>query len=406
MSSINIYGVSPSSNSIGPFHYLYRITNVVENKHYYGIRTSKNALPQDDLGTKYFSSSRDKEFITDQKLHPENYKYKIVRISENRKEVAELEIFMQTKFEVSKNPKFYNRAIQTSSGFSSLSLGKVVVRDETGKCIMIDENDPRYISGQLVGHTAGLIPVLDENGKGYKVLPDDPRYLSGQLISVSTGRVVVRDGFNNQFMVYKNDPRYISGELVSVHVGKTTVRDEDGNCFRISKDDPRYISKELICVLSVQNQIIVKDSSGHCFKISKDDPRYTSGELVANSKNTALVRDPLDPENKVFRVPCDDPDYVSGKLRFAFSGNWNGCFKHYKKTPWGVFESLYALEPEISYGKLFAWCGSRNERPVNKFSYNHCKKLQETFGPDCIGKTYKELGFGLLTPEEYQQLIG
>ena len=50
-------------------HYVYRITNKVENKHYYGCRTTK-LEPKDDLGSKYFSSSKDKSFIKDQKRKP------------------------------------------------------------------------------------------------------------------------------------------------------------------------------------------------------------------------------------------------------------------------------------------------------------------------------------------------
>ena len=68
MSSTTIYGALPTASS-GPYHYLYRITNLVENKYYYGIRTSRNTLPQDDLGVKYFSSSTDKTFISNQKEH-------------------------------------------------------------------------------------------------------------------------------------------------------------------------------------------------------------------------------------------------------------------------------------------------------------------------------------------------
>lgn len=32
------------------YHYVYRITNIVENKHYYGKRSSKKVKPLDDLG--------------------------------------------------------------------------------------------------------------------------------------------------------------------------------------------------------------------------------------------------------------------------------------------------------------------------------------------------------------------
>jgi len=61
------------------FHYVYRISNILLDKHYYGYRKTQND-PILDIGIKYFSSSKDKEFIKDQKKNPQNYKYKIIRI--------------------------------------------------------------------------------------------------------------------------------------------------------------------------------------------------------------------------------------------------------------------------------------------------------------------------------------
>lgn len=89
------------------YHYLYRITNLVEQKHYYGIRTSHNILPQQDLGIRYFSSSRDKNFKTDQKDNPENYRHKVIIVADSRERVAELEVKLHRKFNVGVNPKFY-----------------------------------------------------------------------------------------------------------------------------------------------------------------------------------------------------------------------------------------------------------------------------------------------------------
>lgn len=129
MSSNSIYGVFPNTN-VGPFHYLYRITNLVEQKHYYGIRTSKHILPQDDLGVKYFSSSTDEEFISDQKKHPENYRYKVIIITNLRKKAGELEIKIHKKFNVGDNTKFYNKIIQSSSRLDP--SGKVPVKDKDG----------------------------------------------------------------------------------------------------------------------------------------------------------------------------------------------------------------------------------------------------------------------------------
>jgi hypothetical protein len=105
-----------SSNSIYS-HYVYRITNLVENRHYYGIRSCKNRSPLEDLGVRYFSSATNKEFIKDQKQNPSYYKYKIIRACNSRKDAIDLEILLHEKFDVGANEKFYNKAKQTDTGF-------------------------------------------------------------------------------------------------------------------------------------------------------------------------------------------------------------------------------------------------------------------------------------------------
>jgi len=98
------------------FHYTYRITNTILNKHYYGVRTSK-VPPEFDLDIKYFSSSSDKEFSQDQKDNPQNYKYKVIKIFSTRKEAMLLEIKLHHKIDAGGNTSFYNRAKATSTGF-------------------------------------------------------------------------------------------------------------------------------------------------------------------------------------------------------------------------------------------------------------------------------------------------
>ena len=98
-------------------HYVYRITNIVDNKHYYGVRTSKNISPKEDIGINYFSSSTDKKFRQDQKENPQDYKYKVVKIFDTRKEANTFEILLHNKFKVSSNENFYNRAIASSNMF-------------------------------------------------------------------------------------------------------------------------------------------------------------------------------------------------------------------------------------------------------------------------------------------------
>jgi len=98
------------------YHYTYRITNTRINKHYYGTRSSK-VKPIYDLGIIYFSSSKDKDFIKDQKENPSDYKYKVIQIFDTRKDSLALEIKLHNKFNVGINESFYNRAKQTSIGF-------------------------------------------------------------------------------------------------------------------------------------------------------------------------------------------------------------------------------------------------------------------------------------------------
>lgn len=105
------------------FHYTYRITNIVLNKHYYGSR-STNTEPQLELGFSYISSSKDPDFIKDQKENPQNYKYKIIKIFETRMEATQLEIDFHSKFNVAKNESFYNNSNQTSTGFMYGFLSK------------------------------------------------------------------------------------------------------------------------------------------------------------------------------------------------------------------------------------------------------------------------------------------
>jgi hypothetical protein len=104
-------------------HYTYRITNILESKHYYGVRSSV-VHPKEDLGIKYLSSSSDRDFINDQKENPQNYKYKIVRISETRKQAAQLEVDLHNKFNVGIHESFYNLSTQRSISYGSYSAIK------------------------------------------------------------------------------------------------------------------------------------------------------------------------------------------------------------------------------------------------------------------------------------------
>lgn len=132
------------------YHYTYRITNIVEKKYYYGVH-SCNCLPKEDIGVKYFSSSKNKAFKDDIKENPQNYKYKVVKIFGTRKEALEHEIFLHAKFDVGVNKKFYNGAKQCSTNRDTSGL--FPARDKDGNIFMISRDDERFISGELIANS-------------------------------------------------------------------------------------------------------------------------------------------------------------------------------------------------------------------------------------------------------------
>jgi hypothetical protein len=189
------------------------------------------------------------------------------------------------------------------------TLGKVVVKDKDGNTFSVSVNDPRYLSGELQSINKNKVIVKDKDGNNISVLKDDPRYLSGELIHITRGKAVVKDKDNNKFQVGTDDPRYLSGELISIASGKVVVKDNDNNTLQISVDDPRYLSGELVPI--AVNKVSVKDKDGNRFQVDIDDPRYLSGELVGQTKGLFAAKDK---NGTIHMISKDDPRYLSGEL--------------------------------------------------------------------------------------------
>lgn len=134
------------------YHYTYRITNTKERMYYYGVHSCV-CQPKEDIGVKYWSTSKNKEFKADIKNNPQNYKYKVLKIFETRIEAVEHEIFLHKKFNVGVNNKFYNDSMQTSTSFDT--SGRASVKDKDGNTFLVNVDDPRYLSGELVGVSKG-----------------------------------------------------------------------------------------------------------------------------------------------------------------------------------------------------------------------------------------------------------
>ena len=169
------------------YNYVYQITNIITGRKYIGKRSSSIA-PENDIGKKYFSSSIDRDFITEQKISPQNFKYEVLAEFATSTDAVAYEVELHAKYNIGVNSDFYNRAKQTSKFFDFSPTGKVSVRDKDGNHLLVDKTDARYVSGELISSSIGKIVVKDDKGNFYSIDKNDPRYLSGELIHVTKGR--------------------------------------------------------------------------------------------------------------------------------------------------------------------------------------------------------------------------
>lgn len=127
----------------GKYYYVYRITNKSTKRHYYGSRVC-NRNPKEDLGVTYFSSSYDKEFITEQKVNAENFKYKIVKACISNVDKQLFESYLHNKFDVGVNASFYNMVKQTVEGFDctghKFNLGRKLTEETKAKLRVTSSN--------------------------------------------------------------------------------------------------------------------------------------------------------------------------------------------------------------------------------------------------------------------------
>ena len=169
------------------YYYIYRITNLENNIHYYGSRVSI-IHPMNDLGNKYFSSSKILKPLAEE--NPDNFKFKILKIFDNKWDKILYESYLHQYFNVKNNDKFYNKVNQTQSGFDTTGVknlhssktkqkiskaikGKInyknIITGETGR-ISKEEFDRR---DDLTFVNIGMVTCKDEFGNKYKVTKEE-----------------------------------------------------------------------------------------------------------------------------------------------------------------------------------------------------------------------------------------
>lgn len=184
------------------YHYVYRISNLIENKHYYGLRSS-SIHPENDLGKIYYSSSTNKQFITDQKNNKANYKYKIIKIFETREEAAHIEIKLHKRLNVAFNERFYNL-----SNASSLNRGLINTYKQwenytpeiKAKVLLkISESNKIYYSNLTIEEKFEKMRPL-ENWKN-----NNPELVKANNLKAAEKRKGKNNGFAKQINIFDKD---------------------------------------------------------------------------------------------------------------------------------------------------------------------------------------------------------
>ncbi len=91
------------------YYYVYE-TTLADGRRYIGSRKSPQANPYKD--TKYWGSPRKPC------LNWKPIRKRIIAVFHNHGDAIALEVYLHKKHDVAKNPQYYNRARQTSTGFT------------------------------------------------------------------------------------------------------------------------------------------------------------------------------------------------------------------------------------------------------------------------------------------------
>ncbi len=266
-------------------HYVYRITNKILGKHYYGYRKALD--PYKDLGIKYFSSSSDRAFIEDQKNNPSNYKYKIVQIFNDSSNALELEIKLHRKFNVSGNDRFYNKAMQNSSSFNTNGMFSAKSK-LTGEYIYttylqyhLDPNLHANISNKVVAKMKG-----DEKYS----LVDRETYFNNrdEYVTASSGKVSAYNKDLNRFCKVSVTEYHCNKLKYSTVLScKVPVKGEDGVYYLI--DTEVYKSNRDNYITHTKGMVASKTECGKNILVSKDD--FIKLNLVGVCKDKVNIKD-------------------------------------------------------------------------------------------------------------------
>ena len=190
------------------YHIFYRITNNINGHFYYGVHNT------DNINDNYMGSGK-RLWYAYKKYGIENFTKEILKFFDTAKEAFEYEAEYITE-DLLQDSNCYNIE---GGGKGWNTLNQITVKDKDGNCFLVHYQDPRYLSGELVGVNTGFVKCRKKGETNFKQIPTE-QYNKDEYETPSTNKVTVRDKSGKFYLVSKNDPRYLSGELVVVWKNK------------------------------------------------------------------------------------------------------------------------------------------------------------------------------------------
>ena len=277
------YGGSTFNELTAGCFFCYTIFDIEKDMYYSGSRGTAKST-EHDLLKNYFTSSKTKDFKFRLRNNRTNFKFRI-EYFKSREEAFLAEEAFHRKYDVQKNPSFYN-AVNASAkwGEKAAATGTVLCLDQNGKSyrVSIDEYKSgrhKHISSERMNvrskdgsmkkiyvkdfnpeiHTtqfAGHVSCIDKETGLKRRIPKDEFISSSRFVGLTSGKAVLKNlitGKNETIPVHKIDK--------NVHVGatsgKTCVRNKETgvkitiNSADYDREKYKHLNKGKVAVFSL-----------------------------------------------------------------------------------------------------------------------------------------------------------
>ena len=196
------------------YNYFYKITNLINNRYYFGVHKTNN------INDGYMGSGKRLKYAII-KYGIENFKKEIIKNFDKYEDALKYESEIVTE-ELVNNIECYNLKTGGIGGWDNEHYANVIDK-ETNKFIKISRDSDYYKHKENYDYVVeNKVNVYDKNGKIIMVDVNDERYIKGELLFIldSKNKVIVKDDNDNIYKVDIDDERYVSGKLKFIWKGR------------------------------------------------------------------------------------------------------------------------------------------------------------------------------------------